>query len=252
VTRGGCGTFRAFTLAVTALVSHFPVIDRTNVAALIPCYFEEKRIRDVAARVKQQLDLILVVDDGSTDGTESEAKAAGVEVVRHAVNQGKGAAIKTGLRLLAERPGIEYALILDGDGQHAPEEIPRFLAAANETKAPMLVGNRMSDTRTMPFVRKMTNRWMSSQISAVCGQPVPDTQCGFRMIQRDLLPAMVAIATTKFDYETEQLVVASRKGCKIAAVPISTIYGDEKSKIHPVRDTIRFLEMMKRFKREAR
>jgi len=72
------------------------------------------------------------------------------------------------------------------------------------------------------------------------------------MIARELLPAMVAIATTKFDYETEMLVVASRQGCRIEAVPISTIYGDEKSKIHPVRDTVRFLEMMARFKREAR
>jgi glycosyltransferase involved in cell wall biosynthesis len=228
------------------------VIDRTNVAALIPCYFEAKRIRDVAARVKQQLDTVLVVDDGSTDATETEAQAAGVEVIRHTVNQGKGAAIKTGLRALSERAGVGYVLVLDGDGQHAPEEIPRFLEAANETQAPMLVGNRMSDTRTMPFVRKMTNQFMSSQISKVCGQWVPDTQCGFRMMHRDLLAAMVAIATTKFDYETEQLVVASRRGCKIAAVPISTIYGDEKSKIHPVRDTIRFMEMMARFKREAR
>jgi glycosyltransferase involved in cell wall biosynthesis len=228
------------------------VINRTNVAALIPCYFEARRIRDVATRVQQQLDTILVVDDGSTDGTESEARATGVEVVRHTVNQGKGAAIKTGLRALAGRTGIEYALILDGDGQHAPEEIPRFLAAANETQAPMFVGNRMSDTRKMPFVRKLTNRWMSSQISQVCGQVVSDTQCGFRMIHRDLLSAMVAIETTKFDYETEMLVVASRQGCRIAAVPISTIYGDEKSKIHPVRDTIRFMEMMARFKREAR
>jgi len=228
------------------------VIDRTNVAALIPCYFEAKRIREVAARVKEQLDRVLVVDDGSTDETESEARSAGVEVMRHTVNQGKGAAIKTGLRNLAERPGVDYVLILDGDGQHAPEEIPRFLAAANEAGAPMLVGNRMSDTRKMPFVRKMTNRLMSSQISKVCGQSVPDTQCGFRMIHRELLPAMVAIETTKFDYETEQLVVASRRGCRIDAVPISTIYGDEKSKIHPVRDTIRFIEMMNRFKREAR
>src|SRR5262249_1431218 len=143
------------------------------------------------------------------------------------------------------------ALILDGDGQHAPEEITRFLAAANETKAPMLVGNRMSDTKKMPFVRKMTNLFMSSQISKVCGQWVPDTQCGFRMIHRDLLQAMAAIPTTKFDYETEMLVVAARRGCQIAAVPISTIYGDEKSKIHPVRDTIRFFEMMSRFKREG-
>lgn len=227
-------------------------LDRTNVAALIPCYFEERFIRDVATRVKAQLDTVLVVDDGSTDGTEANARESGAEVIRHAVNQGKGAAIKTGLKVLSERPGIEYALVLDGDGQHAPEEIPRFLAAGNAEVAQMFVGNRMSDVEKMPFVRKLTNWFMSSQISRVCGQPVPDSQCGFRMIHRDLLPAMVAIGTTKFDFETEMLVVASRRGCRIGAVPISTIYGDEKSKIHPVRDTIRFYQMMSRFKREAR
>jgi glycosyltransferase involved in cell wall biosynthesis len=226
-------------------------LDRTNVAALIPCYFEERFIRDVATRVKAQLDTVLVVDDGSTDGTETNARASGAEVIRHSVNQGKGAAIKTGLKLLSERPGIEYALILDGDGQHAPEEIPRFLAAGNAEDAQMFVGNRMSDVEKMPFVRKLTNWLMSSQISRVCGQPVPDSQCGFRMMHRDLLPAMVTIGTTKFDYETEMLVVASRRGCRIGAVPISTIYGDEKSKIHPVRDTIRFYQMMSRFKREG-
>ena len=226
------------------------MIDRTNVAALIPCYFEEKRIREVAARARAQLDNVLVVDDGSTDSTETEARAVGVEVIRHTVNQGKGAAIKTGLKHLVARTDIEYILILDGDGQHCPEEIPRFLDEANCSHAPMLVGNRMSDTRTMPFVRKMTNRFMSWQVSRVCGRTIPDSQCGFRMIQRDLAPALAAIETTNFDFETEMLVVASRKGCEIAAVPISKIYGDEVSKIHPVRDTIRFFRMMERFKRE--
>jgi glycosyltransferase involved in cell wall biosynthesis len=228
------------------------MIDRTNVAALIPCYLEERSIGDVARRVRAQVDTVLVVDDGSTDNTESVARVAGVEVIKHPVNQGKGAAIKIGLRALAERPNIAYALILDGDGQHVPEEIARFLTAANESSAQILVGNRMSDAEKMPFVRKLTNRFMSWQISAVCGQDIPDTQCGFRMIGRELLPSMVAIATTKFDYETEMLVVAARRGCRVAAVPISTIYGDEKSKIHPIRDTIRFYRMMARFRREAR
>ena len=71
------------------------------------------------------------------------------------------------------------------------------------------------------------------------------------MIHRELAPALAAIETVKFDYETEMLVVTSRRGCKIEAVPVSTIYGDEKSKIHPIRDTVRFYKMMARFKREA-
>ena len=129
------------------------MIDRTNVAALIPCYFEERHIRDVATRVKAQLDTVLVIDDGSTDRTSEEAKAVGVEVLRQDPNQGKGAAIKRGLTELGARDRIEYILILDGDGQHLPEEIPRFLDEANRSGAAMLVGNRMTDLERMPWVR---------------------------------------------------------------------------------------------------
>ena len=228
-----------------------PPIDRTNVAALIPGYFEEKHIADVARRTRAQLDQVLVVDDGSTDATEAEARNAGAEVIRHAVNQGKGAAIKTGLRELGGRPGVAYVLILDADGQHLPEEIPRFLEEANRSHAEMIVGSRMSDLAAMPFVRKLTNLVMSGQISRLCGQRIPDTQCGFRMIRCDLAPALAECESSKYDFETEMLVLAARRGCRIVAVPVSTVYGDEKSKIHPVRDTIRFFKLMRRLKRAA-
>ena len=227
------------------------MIDRTNVAALIPCYFEEKHLREVAQRTKAQLDTVLVVDDGSTDRTMEEAKAAGVAVIRHEVNQGKGAAIKTGLRELSARDRIEYILILDGDGQHLPEEIPRFLAEANRSGAAMLVGNRMTDLKTMPRVRRLTNQFMSGKISEVCGQEIPDTQCGFRMIRRHLASVLCAAPSTRYDYETEMLAIVARQGCRIGAVPVSTVYGDETSKIHPVRDTLRFLKLLSRLKREA-
>ncbi len=226
------------------------VIDRTNVAALIPAYFEAKKIADVARRTLAQLDRVLVVDDGSTDGTEAAARGSGAEVIRHPINQGKGAAIKTGLRELSDRE-VEYILILDGDGQHLPEEIPAFLDEANRSHAPMILGSRMSDLATMPFVRKMTNLFMSSQISRACGQAIPDTQCGFRMIHRDLAPALIESQSSRYDFETEMLVIASRRGFRIASVPVSTVYGDEKSKIHPVQDTLRFFKLMRRLKRAA-
>jgi glycosyltransferase involved in cell wall biosynthesis len=224
-------------------------VDRTNVAALIPAYFEEKRVAGVARRTLAQLDQLLVVDDGSTDATQAEARNSGAQVIRHPVNQGKGAAIKTGLRELTARAGVRYILILDADGQHLPEEIPIFLAEANRARAPMIVGTRMSDSKTMPVVRKLTNLFMSSTISRLCGQKIPDTQCGFRMIDRDLATVLCDTESSKFDYETEMLVIASRRGCRIASVPVSTVYGDEKSKIHPVRDTVRFFKLMRRLER---
>ncbi len=229
-----------------------PTATRANVAALIPAYLEEKHIRDVATRARAQLDLVLVVDDGSSDQTSTEAKAAGAELARHEKNAGKGAAIKTGLRTLLAREGIEYFLILDGDGQHLPEEIPHFLTAANDTGAPMIVGNRMSDVRTMPFVRKWTNRYMSWKISRVIGQQVPDTQCGFRMFARSLASEFIDTVSIAFDFETEMLAIAARKGCQIAVAKVTTVYGDEVSKIHPWRDTVKFFRLLGRLKREAR
>lgn len=225
---------------------------RSSVAALIPAYLEAAHIRDVVQRVRKELDLVLVVDDGSRDETAEEARVAGAEVLRHEVNQGKGAAIKTGLQALAERPGIEYILLLDGDGQHLPEETPRFLEECNHTGAALLLGNRMSDLRAMPLVRKLTNRFMSWQISWVCGQPIPDSQCGFRMLRRDLLPPLIAAPSARYDFETEMLAIAARLGHRIAAVPVSTIYGEEKSKIRPIQDTIRFYRLLGRLRRSRR
>jgi glycosyltransferase involved in cell wall biosynthesis len=220
---------------------------RGNVAALIPAYFEERHIQDVAKRVRAQLDHVLVVDDGSTDKTEAEAQQGGVQVIRHSVNQGKGAAIKTGLKELVALPDLRYILILDGDGQHLPEEIPNFLEEANRSGAALILGNRMSDTRTMPLVRKLTNSYMSWQISRVCGQSMPDTQCGFRMLSTELAPSLFTEANN-YDYETEMLIIASRKGFPVASVPVSTVYGEEKSKIHPVRDTLRFFKLLRRYR----
>ena len=218
-----------------------------TVAALIPAYREERFIDDVVRRTRAQLPDVLVVDDGSPDRTAALAQAAGAEVLIHERNLGKGMAIQTGLRDLGTR-GVDYVLILDADGQHLPEEIPRFLAAVAERPDKMLVGNRMHDTRTMPWKRRLTNQFMSSQISLLCGQRVPDSQCGFRMIHRELIPRLLAASRTgRFDYETEMLILASWRGERIGAVPITTVYGEETSSIHPVRDGARFFRLMARY-----
>ena len=229
-------------------------MNKPRVAAVIPAYNEEKHIGDVVRRTRQRLDDVLVVDDGSADKTADNAREAGGQVIVHEQNQGKGETIKTGLRHWfaksspAER-AVDYVIILDADGQHRPEEIERFIAAALSADEPKLVvGNRMKDLSTMPLIRRFVNRWMSQQISALCGQEIPDTQCGYRLLHRDLIPDLLGGAA-RFDYETEMLIIASRKGFRIAAAPISTVYSDEVSSIHPVRDTIRFFKLMRRYKR---
>ena len=219
-----------------------------KVAAVIPAYNEEKHIGDVVRRTRSKLDNVLVVDDGSQDQTAARAREAGAEVIVHEQNRGKGETIKTGLRHWLDRQ-FDFVIILDADGQHRPEEIERFIPVALSPEAPKLVlGNRMNDVSSMPLVRRMVNRWMSGRISAACGQEIPDTQCGFRLLHRQLIPELLGGAA-RFDYETEMLIVASRKGFQIASVPISTVYSDEVSSIHPVRDTIRFFKLMRRYKK---
>ncbi len=223
-------------------------VDRKNVAAIIPAYCEEKHVGTVVRRTLAQLDRVLVIDDGSSDATADAARAAGGEVIVHRENFGKGEAIKTGLRHWSDRE-VEYVIILDADGQHLPEEIGRFLSAASSTGSSLLLGTRMNDVSSMPLLRRIVNRYMSNKISRACGQRIPDTQCGFRMLHRSLIPDLLGGAD-RFEYETEMLIVASRKGLPTTAVPISTVYCDEKSSIHPVRDTVRFFRLMRRYEKQ--
>jgi glycosyltransferase involved in cell wall biosynthesis len=222
--------------------------DRSRIAAVIPAYQEEKHVSEVARRAHAQLENVLVVDDGSTDATSDRARSAGVDVVVHPQNRGKGESIKTGLHYWLQR-GSEYVVLLDADGQHLPEEISRFVeAAASDNEAKIFIGSRMNDTSTMPFVRRIVNRYMSGKISRVCGQQIPDTQCGFRMLHRDIIPEVLSGAS-RFEYETEMLIIASKKGHRVASVPITTVYSDEVSSINPVRDTLRFFKLMRRYRK---
>lgn len=221
---------------------------RSQTAAVIPAYQDEKHIGDVARRTRERLDHVLVVDDGSTDQTAQRAREAGAEVIVHSQNQGKGEAIKTGLTHWLRDQQITWVILLDSDGQHLPEEIDRFLAAAASVSQPMFfIGNRMEDVARMPLARRIVNRYMSAQISRVCGQKIPDTQCGYRMLHRELIPDMLG-GTHRFEYETEALIIASRKGYRIESVPITTVYTDQVSKIHPARDSLRFFKLMRRYK----
>ena len=220
---------------------------RSQAVAVIPAYHDEKHIGDIVRRTAQQLDHVLVIDDGSNDETAQRAREAGAEVIVHSQNRGKGEAIKTGLRHCLARE-VTWLILLDSDGQHLPEEIERFLSAAASATQPMLfVGNRMDNASAMPFIRRVVNRYMSRRISHLCGQRIPDTQCGFRMLHQQLIPELLG-GGDRFDYDTEVLIIASRKRYRIEPVPITTVYSDQVSNIHPVRDAFRFFKLMRRYK----
>jgi len=224
---------------------------RLTAAAVIPAYREEKHVGDIARRTRLQLDHVLVVDDGSDDQTARRAREAGAEVIVHSQNRGKGEAIKTGLQHWLDRQ-FTSVIILDADGQHLPEEIERFISAATTSaEASFFLGNRMNNVAGMPFLRRVVNRYMSKQISGFCGQRIPDTQCGFRMLDRQLIPELLG-GSNHFDYETEMLIIASRKGYRIESVPITTVYSDEVSKINPARDAVRFFKLMRRYREQLR
>jgi glycosyltransferase involved in cell wall biosynthesis len=238
---------------------------RSQTAAVIPAYQDEKHIGDIVRRTRERLDQVLVIDDGSSDQTAQRAREAGAEVIVHSQNRGKGEAIKTGLghwltaassRTQAGKLSsggldreVTWVSLLDSDGQHLPEEIDRFIAAAGSATRPsFFIGNRMNNLAGMPFIRRVVNRHMSRRISRICGQEIPDTQCGFRMLDRQLIPELLG-GGHRFDYETEVLIIASRKGYRIESVPITTVYSDQVSKIHPVRDAIRFFKLMWRYRK---
>ena len=223
---------------------------RSQTAAVIPAYQDEKHIGDIVRRTRERLGHVLVIDDGSTDQTAQCAREAGAEVIVHDENRGKGEALKTGLGHWFDRE-VTWVSLLDSDGQHLPEEIDRFIAAAGSATQPtFFIGNRMNNVARMPFLRRVVNRFMSNQISRLCGQRIPDTQCGYRMLDRELIPELLG-GGHRFDYETEVLIIASRKGYRVESVPITTVYTDQVSKIHPVRDAIRFFKLMWRYRKRG-
>jgi len=130
---------------------------------------------------------------------------------------------------------------MDGDGQHAPGDLGAFLEMIAKAPDSVIVGNRLNNAANMPFVRKMTNRFMSWLISLACGQPIPDTQCGYRYLGMNVINT-VRMSTKSYEIETEILMKSAKKGIKIFSVPVETIYRQEKSRIRPFRDTVNFIK----------
>ena len=209
-------------------------------AAIVPCFNEAADVGAVVKAVHTYLPTVLVVDDGSEDPTGTAAVGAGARVLRHSENQGKGAALKTGFQE-AMRLGFSWALMLDGDGQHAASDIPLFWYAVELKQALLVVGNRMSNSASIPTVRRYVNHWMSRKLSQRAGLDFPDSQCGFRLLHLPTL-ASLTLQTLHFEIESEMLLAFAQTGQRIEFVPIQMLNKKRPSKIHPIVDTWRWFK----------
>jgi glycosyltransferase involved in cell wall biosynthesis len=206
-------------------------------AALIPAFNEARSIRDVIDGIRPFVDHVLVVDDGSTDGTEAAARKSGAEVLGHPANRGKGHAVRAGIAALLPRD-FTHVLLMDGDMQHLPAEAARLIEAAAQTGADLVLGERRFGREGMPASRYHANRWGSRALSWFVGVPLSDTQCGFRVVRLAALSGL-ALRARGYDIETEMLVKLWRRGARITSVPVSAVYAGQASKLRPIRDTTR-------------
>jgi glycosyltransferase involved in cell wall biosynthesis len=189
---------------------------------IIPAYNEERTIADVIRRVKARYPRVLVVDDGSTDGTARLAEAEGVRVYRHVINRGLGGALGTGIAA-ALREGAEILVTFDADGQHDAEEIERLIAPIREGKADVVIGSRMLRPEGMPLVRRVANRIGNAVTWLLFGIRVSDSQSGFRAFSRDAA-SRLRLRSNRMEVSSELIHEAKRHRFRFAEIAIRPIY----------------------------
>jgi len=219
-----------------------------RVAALIPAFNCAGRIGLVVAAVRRLVPVVLVVDDGSTDCTGDEARRAGARLVTHASNAGKGAALRSGLAVLLGE-NHTHVLMLDGDGQHDPADIPGLLTAADD--ADFVLGNRLWNPDAIPGRRRWTNVIGTRALELMTGFPVEDSQCGYRLVAAGLLRRMGLVAS-RYAVDTELLVRAGKLRARFAHVPVRVIYDGAQSHYRPLADTVHIVVSAGRVKVDER
>ena len=192
---------------------------------------------------------ILIVDDGSSVPISKNDFSENIQLLRHAINKGKGAGLKTGFSHFLKNDGIDLVITLDADLQHPPEKIPDFIQAYENGKGQMIIGYRRRALSIMPFHRIFSNMSTSLIISILTGQLIKDSQNGFRLHTREILQE-VQLTEDGFQMESEILIKAGWQGFKIGFVPMPTIYSLEKSSINNVKDTLSFILLILKFLRE--
>jgi glycosyltransferase involved in cell wall biosynthesis len=214
---------------------------------VIPAYNEAMTIRDVASRVLRYITDVVVVDDGSTDCTDDALAGLPVILLRNPANSGKAASLWRGFQRALDA-GACGVITLDGDGQHAPDEIPKLVCAATASPDHLIIGARRQDQRRAVFWRYLANRVADFWISWAAGSPFADSQSGFRVYPASLL-RRVKIKHGKsrsFVFESEILIEATRLGFQTVPVTIGALNrpGARASYFRPVLDIARITLMV--------
>lgn len=217
-------------------------------AVVIPAYNHGRQIRDVLAKTMRFGFPVFVVDDGSTDSTpEILASFPQVTVVRHEMNQGKGASLLDGFA--AALKSADCAITLDADGQHNPADIPSLVQAVQEGNRPLVIGKRSGMERpNVPWTSRWGRRFSNFWVWASCGKWVSDSQSGFRLYP---LPETLGLGarSRRFQFEVEVLVRAVWSGIPILEVPVQALYGAAEDRISHFRPWMDFWRNTKTFTR---
>lgn len=210
-------------------------------AVLIPCLNEERAIRAIVEGALSHCKLVIVVDDGSSDGTVAALHGLPIELIRHAQPGGKGNALRAGFRRALEL-GVDGVVTMDGDGQHFYGDIPRLLHVAAQLPNTIVVGARLIGRERQPRIRRIANDIADWGIAWAVGQRLIDSQSGQRWYPLEVVKLAVDVAPQGFVFEADILIEAARRlGTKVAAVPIEVRYAGEFRRSHfkPLRDFCR-------------
>ncbi len=215
-----------------------------NVAVIIPAYNAADSLPALFERTIVVLpkENIFLVNDGSHDSTEQIGEKYGVQVISHASNVGKGAALQTGFDAVLKNI-FDAVITMDADLQHRPEDIPRFIEMYERTKCDVIIGNRLQNKQGMPIHRVLSNTITTGLVRIRTGKSISDSQSGFRFITRNIIE-QITLSSTGFEAETEFLIKAASLGASFGSIPIKTIYAGEKSNMTHLQTTVNFIKVL--------